>query len=194
MREKDTRSLEIIDVIGDAARNVTGKCLINIFDEYGERQIECPQINYVYGNSQYVKERLTELTQGNRSQEFKFPLIALFVPLTEQRGTAEYHSKAKLRILIACSTDPRWNNEQRKHISFERILRPIYEQFLKNLLADPRVKRPYNGGLPHEYSENYSYGRYGAYDSTGEKLRDSIDAINITNLEIIIKNHNCTSR
>ena len=33
--------------------------------------------------------------------------------------------------------------------------------------------------VKHSYSENYSYGRYGAYTDSGEAVSEPIDAINI---------------
>ena len=45
----------------------------------------------------------------------------------------------------------------------------------------------YNAIIPHDYSENYSYGRYGAFTESGEELSEPIDAINIRFLDIKVK-------
>ena len=49
----------------------------------------------------------------------------------------------------------------------------------------------YTSIVPHEYSENYSYGRYGAYTESGEEVSEPIDAINIRSMELIVKNQSC---
>lgn len=96
-----------------------------------------------------------------------------------------------MRVLIAHSSRRKWSNEERLVSSFQNVLRPIYDSFLKALMADGRFDFGYEEQIPHEYSENYSYGRYGAYTGTGEEVGEPIDAINISNLELKVKLPNC---
>lgn len=124
----------------------------------------------------------------------KFPLVALFTPVLEKRDSEDYQMKAKVNILIACSSRQEWSNEQRLTTSFVNILRPVYERLMSALKSDGRFIIAYNGVIPHTYSENYSYGRYGAYTQSGEPVSEPIDAINIGNLEIKIKNVKCLNR
>lgn len=192
MRRKDTRSREITDIIGDIARNI--RCEITVPGRYGDfTSAECPPVNYVFGNSQYVRERIIDLSKTASSSIIKYPLIALFVPISEQRGNPQWHSKAKVKVLIAIATKRDYSNEERSVISFANVLRPIYEAFLEGIRKDGRLEISYKGIIPHEYSENYSYGKYGAYTSPSETMPDPIDAIDINNLELTVKNNNCTS-
>ncbi len=78
--------------------------------------------------------------------------------------------------------------------SFENILRPIYGSFIDALKKDGRFDFGYKDVVAHEYSENYSYGRYGAHTGTGEAVSEPIDAINITNLELTVRKPNCRLR
>lgn len=191
MRRADQRSREIIEILADVVKSASDNCTLTVMDESGEpREIPCPDINYVFGNAQYVKERLDELSRTPIGNEMKFPLIALFCPFTEQRNTVDYYTKGKVRMLIAYSSMQQWSNEQRLQTSFQNILRPIYRAFLEALHDDGRFDFGY--GVPqHEYSENYSYGRYGALTATGEQVSEPIDAINISNLELKVKHKNC---
>lgn len=192
MRTIDNQSREIIEILADVVRQTPIGCVVEVFDaNNGSVPIECPEINYTFGNSQYVKDRLDELSKTPETNAMKFPLIALFCPFTEQRNSPDYHSKAKVHILIACQSSKEWSNEQRRVSSFANILRPIYRSFLKALLKDRRLDFGYKRVIAHEYSENYSFGRYGAQTSTGDEVSEPIDAINITNLELTIKNFNC---
>ena len=193
MRGKTDRSLEITDIIGDVVRSI--ECAIYETDPDGYvTERKCPPVNYVFGNAQYVRDRLNELSKSTHGSVIKYPLVALFVPISEKRGDARYRSQMKVKILIAVGTRRDWSNEQRARISFANVLRPIYRAFLEALKKDGRLAVAYNGTIPHEYSENYSYGRYGAYTSPGETLPDPIDAIDINNLELTVKNINCISR
>ncbi len=186
---KDKRSREIIEILADVVAKTSEGCVINVPDyKGGQVQMDCPDIHYVFGNATYVKDHLDELS---KNVDDKFPLIALFCPFNEKRDTPDYFSKAKVRLLIAISTSKDWSNEQRLVTSFQGVLRPIYNKFLEALKEDGRLDFGYNEHVSHEYSENYSYGRYGAYTGAGEEVSEPIDAINITNLELNVKLPNC---
>lgn len=187
-----SKSREIIEIIADVVKETAVDCTLTVVMQKGVvNEIPCPPIHYVFGNAQYVKDKLDDLSTSPRGAEMKFPMIALFCPFNEQRNTPDYHSKAKVRILIACSSDKKWSNEQRLETSFKNILRPIYNRFLEALKEDGRFDFGYDEHVAHEYSENYSYGRYGAHTGTGESVSEPIDAINISNLELKVKLPNC---
>lgn len=76
-------------------------------------------------------------------------------------------------------------------MSFQNILRPIYNRLFDVLLEDNRFDWDFDDKIKHSYSENYSYGRYGAYTESGEAVSEPIDAINIRSMEIIVRNSNC---
>lgn len=192
MTTANQRSREIIEILADVVRQTSVGCEIVVMGgKSGSRTIPCPDINYTFGNAQYVKERLDELSKTAKGNEMKFPLIALFCPFNEQRNSPGYYTKAKVRILIAHSSKQQWSNEQRLETSFKNVLRPIYRRFLEALKEDGRFDFSYDEQIRHEYSENYSYGRYGAHTGTGESVSEPIDAINISNLELKVKLPNC---
>jgi hypothetical protein len=185
------RSRELVEIFEDVVAATSVGCKIAVARGNEVTQIDCPTINYTFGNGQYVKERLDELSRTDKGNEMKFPLIVLFVPATETRGKDNiYYSKSKVKVLIACSSKQQWSNEERKVYSFEYILRPIYRRFIEALKEDGRFDFA-EDEVPHEYSENYTYGRYGAYSSAGDAVSEPIDAININNLELNIKPQNC---
>ena len=148
----------------------------------GAKIVKSPRLNYIFGSSQY---------KSSAQSERKFPLVALFTPISEDRGDADYFSKAKVSLIIACSSCKEWSNEMRRTTSFKNILRPIYKRLLEVLYEDSRFDCDYDEKVKHSYSENYSYGRYGAYTDSGEAVSEPIDAINIRSMEIKINNLNC---
>ena len=114
-----SKSREIIEIIADVVKETAVDCTLTVVMQRGVvKEIPCPPIHYVFGNAQYVKDKLDDLSKSPRGAEMKFPMIALFCPFNEQRNTPDYHSKAKVRILIACSSDKKWSNEQRLETSF----------------------------------------------------------------------------
>ena len=187
------RSREIIEIFSDVVKKIADDCTITITNyRSGESEdVACPEINYKFGNSRYIKENLDELSKTVSGSASKLPMIALFCPFQEQRNSSNYFSKATVNILIACSTSREWSNEERLVLSFQNILRPIYCRLLEVLKEDGRLDFGYDEVVKHNYSENYSYGRYGAHDGTGDAVSEPIDAINITNLELIVTNKTC---
>lgn len=191
MRANDRRSREIIEILADVVKATADDCTLVATDRNGSHTIDCPTINYTFGNAQYVKDKLDVLSKSTWGNSAKFPLIALFCPFNEKRDAPGYHTQAKVRVLIACSSIKDWSNEERLQYSFKNILRPIYNRFIEALKEDGRFDFGYDEHVSHDYSENYSYGRYGAYTGTGDAVSETIDAINISELELKVKQPNC---
>lgn len=186
-----SQSREIIEILADVVRVTAKDCVVNVFNGVDFEEVRCPDITYMFGNAQYLKDRCDARSKSYLPSISKFPLIYLFAPFAEQRNLPEYYSKSKVRLIIACSTDKEYSNEQRLVCTFRNILRPIYRSFLEALKEDGRLDFGYEEVIPHKYSENYSYGRYGALTPTGEEVSEPIDAIVISDLELKVKLPNC---
>lgn len=179
------KEISVTRLMGEVVRKVSSSLTVEVM---GVR-VENPAINYIFGDGMYVKNMLDDYSKSPDMD--KFPLVALFTPIREQRGRFDVHSKLRLNMLIACSTTKEYTNEEREELSFEKVLRPIYERLLEVIREDRRFNAKYDGSIPHEYTENYSYGRYGAYTGNGEAVSEPIDAINISSLELEINHLNC---
>ena len=184
------QQLNIIDLLAGIVAALSEHTTVRMVSSLnGEVYEVMPAITYIFGDAQYIKDQLDEYSKVTGIE--KLPLIALFTPVKEKRGLAGIASEAKVSLLIACSSRKEWNNEERKEYSFENILRPIYEALMDALKACPQTEREYGGSMPHVYSENYSYGKYGAYTASGDAVSEPIDAINISDLQITVKQLNC---
>lgn len=192
VRPKTPPSRDITKILEDVVAKVHSGLYV-AYTDYNEQPHEErePDIGYVFGNTQYLKSYLDEMSKGQYGTDDKLPLIALFTPVVEDRNTPDFHAVVKVNILIACKTNRDWSNEQRREYSFAKVLRPIYDRFLAELKADKRLDFGYNVNIRHSYSENYSYGKYGAFTSTGDEVSEPIDAIDIRNLELKITHQNC---
>lgn len=183
---------DIIDIFADVVKKVPESLEIIYTDGKGKAEvIKNLSINFIFGSGQYVKDALDTATKSDKTSPSKLPLIALYCPITEERDSIDYFAKAKVSLVIVCSSNRDWSNEERHITSFKNILRPIYNRFMEVLLEDDRFDWGYEGKVKHGYSENYSYGRYGAYTEKGDALSETIDAINIKSMEITINNPNC---
>lgn len=124
----------IVEIIGDVVKEMSGNLTIVMpADIENDRfeEVKNPELNYIFGSAQYVKDKLDEYSKVPSTSEPKFPLVVLFCPVTEKRDSLDYYSKVSLNILIACSSTKSWSNERRLYASFINILRPIYERLIE---------------------------------------------------------------
>lgn len=172
----------IHDIIGDVVK-ATAKALGR-------------NISYLYGDWDYISNILTRWNGSPETAALKYPIICLYSPYQESRSveSAKERSTANLELLILCNTQKNYLNEERDAITFGEVLRPIYQEFIGQLMKDRRIVRNYSGIPAHTYTENYRYGRLGVLTSENRPFRDFIDAIEISNLSltfIFIDNGNC---
>lgn len=187
---KDDR--EIVEIFRDVLSQVNTDCELTLIRRDGfEEIIPCPPINYIFGNSDYIKEQLDVQSSHSGTEDLKYPFIALMSPFLEKRDSVKYFSRASLKLIIAWPTTEEYSNEERSIISFQNVLRPIYRRLLECLKEDSRLDFGYDNFVSHDYSENYSYGKYGAVTPSGQTVTQPIDAINISNLIITVKNKTC---
>ena len=145
-------------------------------------------VSYMFGDWEYIAGQLTVWSESPEASKLKFPIICLYSPYTENRTSR--NPDVALKFLIMVDTRKEYLNEERERVSFAKILRPIYDDFIKSILASPDLVNDYNGIVPHSYTENYRYGRKGV-EADGKPFRDFIDAIEVKNLNIKIKNIKC---
>ena len=84
-----------------------------------------------------------------------------------------------------------YSNEDRQKTSFEQVLRPIYRLFLDEIKKDINIVCHYDNVVPHSYIENYRYGRVGVIGEDGKPFSDFIDAIEMKNVNLTIKEVKC---
>ena len=182
----------IIEIFGEVVKEASQDC--TIINAAGE-EVTLTGLDYRFGNSDYIKEVLDEYSKSADTMPLQNPLVALFVPMKEERGTSrDVQSYATANVIIACSTTKDWSNEERLQYSFQNILRPIYRSLLAAMRKHPRLATPYDGEISHTYSENYSYGRFGAYTESGDSVSEPIDAIDIRQLQITLLKPNCRNK
>lgn len=146
-------------------------------------------VSYLFGDWNYISNQLTVWGKSPKTSPLKFPIICLYSPFTEERDAEE--ARVSLEFIIMVNTEKNYSNEDRESISFDKVLRPIYRLFMDEIRGDRRFASDYRGVVPHQYTENYRYGRVGVLGPDGKPFRDFIDAIEIKNLDLTIKNVKC---
>lgn len=146
-------------------------------------------VSYLFGDWSYISNQLTVWGKSPNTSPLKFPIICLYSPFTEERDAED--ARVSLEFIIMVNTEKNYSNEDRESISFDKVLRPIYRLFMDEIRGDRRFASDYRGVVPHQYTENYRYGRVGVLGPDGKPFRDFIDAIEIKNLDLTIKNVKC---
>ena len=144
-------------------------------------------VNFVWGDSAYIREYLLTLKHSSTTAPYRFPLVALYSPFDEVVRSG--NTSAVVNLIIAVNTLPSYTNEQRLDVSFKEVLRPLYNDFMKAIKDSRLFEIPFSGILDHSYSENFSFGKRGALDVDGKEIDEKIDAIEIKNLNLTLKEY-----
>lgn len=163
------------DIIRDIISRVSAK--------YGR------EITFQFGDWEYIADILTTMGKSAITSAKKYPIVCLYSPYSEE--ISGKNRMVNLDLLIAVNTLKDYTNEQREQTSFSEVLRPIYELLIEEIGKDRRIASNYAGTIPHRKTENYRYGRKGVEGSDGKPFRDFIDAIEISNLSLTIKDIKC---
>lgn len=166
------------------------KSINDIIREVVDDVSECygRNVSFLFGDWDYIANQLMLWGTGEQAWR-KYPIVCLRSPINESR---ERNSRsASLDVVILVNTLKNYTNEQRESESFVNVLRPIYELFMDRLCKHRMVNAPYSGMLQHVYTENYRYGRLGLQGGDDKKFKDFVDAIEIKNLSITIKDLKC---
>lgn len=126
-----------IDIIGDcvAATSVVLMPSFNVLD----RGIQ--QVSYLHGPIKEINNKLKAATQDPDMKLLKYPLVILFQPFEEVKGTDNgINATDNIRIIIVTETLPEIFTEERYAVNFIPILRPIYEELLNQFSLDGRIE------------------------------------------------------
>ena len=146
--------------------------------------------NFIWGDSAYIRECLLTLKKSSTTAPYRFPLIGLYSPFEERFENGRL--SASVNLILAVNTLPSYTNEQRLDVSFKGVLRPLYHDFIEAMNKSRCFDVPYNG-FNHSYVENFSFGKRGALDVDGKEIDEKIDAIEIKNLSLTLKNLDCNA-
>ena len=145
-------------------------------------------VNFVWGDSAYIREYLLSLKKSSSTAAYRFPVIGLYSPFDERKNNGVV--SASVSLILAVNTLVGYTNEQRMEVSFEGVLRPLYSEFMKALEGSKSFNVPYKG-FDHTYVENFSFGKRGALDVDGKEIDEKIDVIEIKNLDLTLKPFDC---
>ncbi len=150
-------------------------------------------VYYMHGHPLEVCDRLTKMTSGAISQAKKYPLVALFQDFDEDRGTdGTIYTEAKLHMIIAAMTSPKYTAAERYTKNFKPVLYPVYDELLYQLMLHPDTLVTDARQIKHTKTDRLFWGKNGLFGNESNIFNDFIDCIEIQNLLLTIKNKQCS--
>ena len=165
--------INIVDIISDVVGVVRG--------EYDTAGNEKPY--YEHGHPLEIVNTLLEKTENDTLKFKKFPLIALLEDFETEAGTGVFKTNAKLNLLFITDTIGDYKASDRYTNSFDLVLTPIYDLFVKHLKRKRGVHVEHRL-IAHNTIYHLYWGKKGLYGNTGNIFNDHIDAIEIKNLDL----------
>jgi len=174
----------VIDII----RDVVAATQTKVLAELQEANPLIQSLNFIPGTPLEITDVLDVMAKQPTLETKTFPLVGLFIPITENKGEAiGIDGIDRLRICIAMTSNATIRTPERYTKNFKPILYPIYYEFLNQLDLDKRILKTDSNGFRHRKID-WPY-----YNPEGEKnaFNNFVDAIEIKDLELKIKLSNC---
>jgi hypothetical protein len=145
-------------------------------------------VNFHYGHPLEVVNELSEQVLTDANREARFPCIFLPMDFSENRNAEGYDAIAELTFILMTDTKPEYKAADRYTYSFDTVLYPLYDIFIRKLAASTELEIEKDGGtLPvHEKTDRLYWGKTGLYGNTANIFNDFIDAIEINKLKVKI--------
>ena len=125
---------------------------------------------------------ILSMKSANKNLKFeKYPLIALFQDFKEEVGLSG--RDVSLNLAIMTDTRPEWLASERQIETFDKILYPLWDLFVKYLKRSPYIDQ--NGFTYDKYDRMY-WGKQAANGTESNIFNDTVDAIEIENLKLHI--------
>lgn len=151
-------------------------------------------VHFKYGHPNDIKNEL--LLKGKVNPEQKYPLIVLFEDFKLAHRQPGITGIATLTMIILMTSQKAYTRQERENRVFIPVLRPIYEEFLKQLKLSGKFMIYDESTIRHDQIDRPHWGDPEHY-KTGPKgnesyiFQDCLDGIELSNLQLITYLKNC---
>lgn len=128
--------------------------------------------------------------QIDNAASLKLPAVLDFHPLLQSKNCITDGvptDRITYNIAIVAPVRKEWLSQTREQSLFEPLLRPVYEEFIRQLKQSPAFSVGYE--LPHDYYEVFTTG--GSPENLAQCYGNCIDAIELQKLSLTIRNNLC---
>lgn len=151
-------------------------------------------IHYEHGHLLEIVNTLRGMGSDPVLDPQRYPCVCLLQDIDEDRNistVADY--KVNLNLIIVGLSEPNDVAEQRLTKVYIPVLYPIYEALQEAIIKSGYFKAVSLGDIPHGKTDRMYWGKKGLAGNEGNIFGDWVDAIEIQNLNLIVKNksQNC---
>lgn len=126
----ESEIVNVVDVIGDVVDMIR--------TEYDEDSGEKPY--YLHGHPLEIVNILKERTESGTALKYqKYPLVVLLEDFEDDGPSGVFANRAKVDILFITNTSKDYKASDRYTHSFDAVLTPIYDLFIKHMLRKTGV-------------------------------------------------------
>lgn len=148
-------------------------------------------VHFEYGHYTDIRERLK--AKGQTSKQSRYPLICLFEDYRVRKGVPGVTGTADLKLIILHTSSDKVTREQREQKVFTPILRPLYEELIKQIARHKSVMAYSAMSIKHDMIERPHWGDPGLYSNDSYLFGDILDGIELNNLQLQLFLKSCES-
>jgi hypothetical protein len=176
--------IAVVDIIGDLVRATSAQVL----KQHGF------EVFYQYGHIREISQTLQSYSATDEFRSKKYPAVFLLQDFAERRGAKYGEASVRLMLLIVAESSNAYRSPERYEKVIKPTLYPIYEELMRQIRKDVRLRVPYEGA-PHDKIDRPFLSNALVENTTkGEALlfNDHLDAIELRSLELSIAEDKCT--
>ncbi len=142
------------------------------------------------GTHEEISRLMIAMSKSIESSKMKFPCIMNFQPVTRTISSATNGNliQVRLNLAICAITFQEWTTQTRERSVFDIVLRPIYDEFIRQISKLPFIQVGYELA-PHTVHEIYTTGANAG--QIHDRYNEHIDAIEIGNLTLTLNPRLC---
>lgn len=152
---------------------------------YSESCISDGKLKFIHfpGTHQEIADNLLRLAPAQLGGNNRFPALFNFNTIHQRRDGDSITVYYNLAFVAPVHSD--WITERREVEVFEKILRPLYEEFMVQLKKSGYFFLGYGKYPPHDYYEVFTTDKNGG--ELIDRYGDNIDAIEVHNLVLTLE-------
>lgn len=141
------------------------------------------------GTQNEILETWGKIQKDQLSAIKRYPAILNYQNIRQERGRKPGMSRIFYQLAIVAPVDSQWTTQQRNDNVFQYVLRPIYDEFIRQIDRSGWFEVGFDG-VHHSYTEVFTTGT-----SYNQVIRmqygDYLDAIQLTDLRLDVKLNMC---
>lgn len=118
-------------------------------------------VNYQFGHPLEILETLKQRDESVTLRYKKYPLVALFTDIEEDKGLLGRYSSEELTIMVVYHTLPTYKAEERLMKTFKPVIHPIVDSLVKIISNSPYFLNGDPDLIVRKETDRYFLGRQG---------------------------------